>query len=374
MVKRTVKGATTVRWKTKDGDSGADAVYYEMKVMKGGSVIASIPCDSTGKPKKVENVSAYIYRVVGRNKTLISDFYFKVDGLSDTGAVNEVLVSQTSAASSCSFGCNTLATRSYRIRVTEGAQGTGNIVSEIVIPKNLDGVTGSSGYTYRPRGLFASGNNYVYNDEYRDVIIYKFSGVAHVFRVKKKDSTVKVAPTSVSGDSNWEAANELNFVATDFVLARQIHAEEIDGKNLRVENGYFSGDIYSPPTVITDSNLSLYTEQIGTTYYIDTEKSGLNILIECNPTSTFVFSIKRKTKLNGAEINLMSCNKSSKIYGALFEEWSDTTGIVYGSSKILVPMKWYKFRAVVFDKPDTWNPPALMNTEVSGKYLMIAQM
>lgn len=289
-MKRTIRGSYTVRWKAEDGKPGEDAVYYEMKVMKGGSVITSIPCDSTGKPKKVENVSAYIYRVVGRNKTLISDFYFRVDGLSDAGAVSEVLVSQASGASSCSFSCATLATRSYRIRATEGSGGTGNVVAEVVIPKNLDGVAGGSGYTYRPRGVFASGNSYVYNDEYRDVIMKEFSNKVYMFRVRTKGTTATVAPASASGDANWEVANDLGFVATDLFLAayaliKNLGVETIDMKdssgnvlfqakdgnvicktgtfeNITVNKAKITGSLRNPFAYVGDSITSDYNDNV----------------------------------------------------------------------------------------------------------------
>ncbi len=137
---RTIRCAFTVRWKASDGEPGTDAIYYKLKVMKGGSVITSIPCDSAGTPKKVENVSVYIYRVVGRNETLISDFYWHVVGLTSSGSVNETLVSGSSSASSCSFACSTKSSMSYRIRVTEGSGGSGNIIAEVILPKALDGV------------------------------------------------------------------------------------------------------------------------------------------------------------------------------------------------------------------------------------------
>lgn len=249
-MKRTIRGSYTVRWKAEDGKPGEDAVYYKLKVMKGGSVITSIPCDSQGIPKKVENVTVYLYRVVGRSETLCSDYYWYMSGMNK----GTVVYSSQGTGSAFTFAVNRTDVDSFRVRVYEASNMGGNIIAEVVVPKVLDGKegnAGSSGYTYRPRGFFIQGNSYIYNDEYRDVIIHKFSDKAHVFRVRNKGATITVAPTSTSGDSNWEAANELAFVATDFVLARQIHAEEIDGTNLEVIDGKFTGSIATPPVVLT---------------------------------------------------------------------------------------------------------------------------
>ncbi|MFA6728910.1 MAG: hypothetical protein WCS17_11975 [Prevotella sp.] len=100
----------------------------------------------------------------------------------------------------------------------------------------ISGIYGDSGYTYRPRGLYASGNEYVFNTEYRDVICYEFSGKKYAFRVRTQGISVTEAPTASSGDSNWEAANELVFVATDLLLSRKISADEIDVEDLTVKN------------------------------------------------------------------------------------------------------------------------------------------
>lgn len=257
-MKRIIRGSHTVRWKAEDGKPGEDAIYYKLKVMKGGSVITSIPCDSQGVPKKVEAVTVYLYRVVGRSETLCSNYYWYMSGMQN-GAV--VYSSQGGLGSYLTFAVDRTDVDSFRVRVYEASNMGGNIIAEVMIPKVLDGKEGNagrSGYTYRPRGFFKQGNSYIYDDEYRDVVIHKFSGIAHVFRVRNKGATITAAPTSTAGDSNWEAANELSFVATDFVLARQIHANEIDGTNLEVIDGRFTGSIATPPVVLTgDGNVSL---------------------------------------------------------------------------------------------------------------------
>lgn len=125
----------------------------------------------------------------------------------------------------------------------------------------ISGVYGDSGYTYRPRGLYANGNTYVFNTEYRDVIYYEFSGTAYAFRVRTQGLSVTAAPASSSGDSNWEAANELKFIATDLLLSRQIRADEIDVDNLTVKNVEVKDSNGNVTTKINGATGELYSKK-----------------------------------------------------------------------------------------------------------------
>lgn len=81
------------------------------------------------------------------------------------------------------------------------------------------GATGATGAFPRDRGVFASGQTYVWNADYRDKVIYLIGGVYYNFLVKNYGASVTAAPTSVNGDSNWEAMQKFVNIATDTLFA-----------------------------------------------------------------------------------------------------------------------------------------------------------
>lgn len=81
------------------------------------------------------------------------------------------------------------------------------------------GATGATGAFPRDRGVWASGQTYVWNADYRDKVIYLIGGVYYNFLVKNYGASVTAAPTSVNGDSNWEAMQKFVNIATDTLFA-----------------------------------------------------------------------------------------------------------------------------------------------------------
>lgn len=81
------------------------------------------------------------------------------------------------------------------------------------------GATGATGAFPRDRGVFTSGQTYVWNTDYRDKVIYLIGGVYYNFLVKNYGASVTAAPTSANGDSNWEAMQKFVNIATDTLFA-----------------------------------------------------------------------------------------------------------------------------------------------------------
>ena len=81
------------------------------------------------------------------------------------------------------------------------------------------GATGATGAFPRDRGVFTSGQTYVWNADYRDKVIYLIGGVYYNFLVKNYGASVTAAPTSANGDSNWEAMQKFVNIATDTLFA-----------------------------------------------------------------------------------------------------------------------------------------------------------
>ena len=82
--------------------------------------------------------------------------------------------------------------------------------------KGEQGMMGAFPYD---RGVFKNGQSYVWNSVRRDKIIYMFNNVYYNFLVKNYGATVTAAPTSVNGDSNWEAMQKFESIVTDTFFA-----------------------------------------------------------------------------------------------------------------------------------------------------------
>lgn len=88
-------------------------------------------------------------------------------------------------------------------------------------------------------GVFKSGTNYVWNASYRDKIIYKIGGVYYNFLVRNYGASVTAAPTSVNGDSNWEAMQKFVNIATDtFFPQEPIYADSCSHIRARMPMAY----------------------------------------------------------------------------------------------------------------------------------------
>lgn len=123
------------------------------------------------------------------------------------------------------------------------------------------GATGATGASPRDMGVFQSGTSYVWNASYRDKIIYKFNGVYYNFLVRNYGASVTAAPTSVNGDSNWEAMQKFVNIATDtlFATGANICGFMFTYKGMDA-NGIPFGDIKSQKSTNGVPNLILNSE------------------------------------------------------------------------------------------------------------------
>lgn len=110
-----------------------------------------------------------------------------------------------------------------------------NSTTSVTTP-SITGVYGDTGYTYRLRGMYESGNTYIFSLEYRDIILYEIGGAVRAFRVKTAGLSVSVPPTSISGDANWDPANELKFIATELVMAQNAIINFLQGNKLLIKD------------------------------------------------------------------------------------------------------------------------------------------
>ena len=184
------------------------------------SPVSTINFTSTGTPSP----SAFVVTMkqnVGGNVSDTNRFYLaarKYNG-SWLAHVGATLNSQISVPATA--GYTQFAVRAYK-SASDANAWNNNFVAEKGVGVANDGAIGATGATGafpRDRGVFASGQTYVWNADYRDKVIYLIGGVYYNFLVKNYGASVTDAPTSVNGDSNWEAMQKFVNIATDTLFA-----------------------------------------------------------------------------------------------------------------------------------------------------------
>ena len=186
---------------------------------------------------------------------------------------------------------------------SDASSWNANYVAEkgIAVVKDGDtGATGATGAFPYDRGVFKSGQSYVWNAERRDKVIHLIGGVYYNFLVKNYGSTVTVAPTSASGDSNWEAMQKFENVVTNTFFADganiagfmfkllgyindeipygELRSQHVDGNEVPVlymnsQTGYFHSILGEIGAFSIDSK-GLKNLSDSPTAYIQIEKNG----------------------------------------------------------------------------------------------------
>lgn len=184
------------------------------------SPVSVINFTSTGTPSPSAFLVTCKQNVAG-NVSMCSTLYLaarKYNGswLAHVGATQNSQISVPATA-----GYTQFAVRAYK-SASDANAWNDNFVAEKGIGVAKDGAvgeTGATGASPRDMGVFKSGTNYVWNASYRDKIIYKIGGVYYNFLVRNYGASVTDAPTSVNGDSNWEAMQKFVNIATDTLFA-----------------------------------------------------------------------------------------------------------------------------------------------------------
>ena len=181
------------------------------------SPVSTINFTSTGTPSP----SAFVVTMkqnVGGNVSDTNRFYLaarKYNGswLAHVGAIlsNQISVPATA-------GYTQFAVRAYQ-SASDANAWNNNFIAEKGVGVANDGSIGATGAFPRDRGVFTSGQTYVWNADYRDKVIYLIGGVYYNFLVKNYGASVTAAPTSANGDSNWEAMQKFVNIATDTLFA-----------------------------------------------------------------------------------------------------------------------------------------------------------
>lgn len=184
------------------------------------SPVSVINFTSTGTPSPSAFLVTCKQNVAG-NVSTCSTLYLvarKYNG-SWLAHVGATLNSQISVPATA--GYTQFAVRAYK-SASDANAWNDNFLAEKGVGVAKDGAvgeTGATGASPRDMGVFKSGTSYVWNASYRDKIIYKIGGVYYNFLVRNYGASVTAAPTSVNGDSNWEAMQKFVNIATDTLFA-----------------------------------------------------------------------------------------------------------------------------------------------------------
>lgn len=187
------------------------------------SPVSTINFTSTGTPSP----SAFVVTMkqnVGGNVSDTNRFYLVArkykNGYSGSH-VGATLSNQISVPAT--EGYDQFVVRAYKT-ISDANSWNNNYVAEKGVGIAKDGATGDTGATGafpRDRGKYGDDNlgAYVWNEDYRDKIIYAFDGVYHNFLVRNYGASVTSPPKSVVNDPNWQEMSEYKSIATDTLFA-----------------------------------------------------------------------------------------------------------------------------------------------------------
>lgn len=251
------RGQITI-WNYKDGDDAYSVILNHDT--------HAVACDPSGNAlggelgpsgKAVFALSAY------RGATKLTMRYSSAASTAGMCAWKFGTISGCTAAqmsgSNEKFYINTMTADSAYVEIVCSVDGKASITKRVTVVKQKKGDTGDpgkpgddgkQGCMIRPRGTWTAQTQYVYNDQYRDVVIHNNS----VYIVKTTHTS------TVSFDSSkWEPFNEFINVATSVLLANKGYIDVLGAARL----------------FVGDTNKSTGWEM--TNGYIKHTKSGLTL-------------------------------------------------------------------------------------------------
>lgn len=184
------------------------------------SPVSTINFTSTGTPSP----SAFVVTMkqnVGGNVSDTNRYYLAARKYNGNWLAHVAATLSNQISVPATAGYTQFTVRAYQ-SASDANAWNNNFVAEKGVGVANDGAIGATGATGafpRDRGVWASGQTYVWNADYRDKVIYLIGGVYYNFLVKNYGASVTAAPTSVNGDSNWEAMQKFVNIATDTLFA-----------------------------------------------------------------------------------------------------------------------------------------------------------
>lgn len=324
--------------------NGVDSASYWIDIP-----ISAISFNSNGTPSP----SAFLAtckKSVGESVSECSDFFLtarRFNGSSWTSAVSPTKAKDISV--SATAGYKQFTVRAYKTASDANAWNNSYVAEKgvSVVVDGDKGETGPAGAFPYDCGPWASGKSFVWNANRRDRIIHPFDGIYYSFLVKNYGSTVSAAPTSASGDANWEAMNKFTNIATDTLFADGANVAGFMFKNgvMRSQNetngvanmilngktGYFHCNNVDIAGVVNATSGTFKNVTIQSGKIANFSISG-GMLVNNDASADILFrdNASNPTKIAGIGMQMVSSIAGMSVMG-LFKnhaENSDTYGII----------------------------------------------
>lgn len=189
----------------KDGADGADAEDYIIEAS-----VTSLGFTMTGGYSPSSFIVSEYHRK-GSSKVASNKYYMFIYGCK--GEVKDYLTT-TGSVQNYTFNTDPYDDERYDSFIFELRElyyETSDLVSSTTVSVSKEGKDGKDGAMPRYCGLWRDDVAYEYNDEYRDIVIYK----GQVYQVLAHGTITTSLPTSTT---YWEQANKFSFVAMDTAL------------------------------------------------------------------------------------------------------------------------------------------------------------
>lgn len=182
------------------------------------SLVSTINFTSSGYPSP-SSVLVTCMQSVDGNVSKCSEMYLaarKYDGSTWYAHVSATKANSLSVPAN--KGYTQFAVRAYA-SASDANSWNDNYVAELGIGCSFDGSDGRAGSSPYDMGVWKSGTTYYWNESRRDSVIMLFSNVYYKFQVKNFGASVTAAPSSATGDTNWEVVGRHESIATDTLFA-----------------------------------------------------------------------------------------------------------------------------------------------------------
>lgn len=202
-------------WQLVSSD-GEPAVSYWIDIP-----ITAIHFTSTGTPSP-SSFLATCKKSIGDSVYECSDLFLAVRRLKDTTWYSAVSPTKGKSISiAATAGYTQFCVRAYKT-LAEANSWSESFLAEkgvTVVADGAAGAVGPAGSFPYDAGVWTAGQSYVWDSTKRHKVIHPFDGVYYNFLVRNFGAVVTAAPTSATGDSNWEAMNKFVNIATDTLFA-----------------------------------------------------------------------------------------------------------------------------------------------------------
>lgn len=245
-----------------------------------------------------------------------------------------------------------------------------------------EGSPGENGYFPRDRGLFVSGERYYYSkdsstgDIYRDKVVYEIEGTYYNFLVKSRNDNgyITAAPTSATGDSNWEVISQYRALIADTLFGSNAN---IGGFMASAEKLRTSSEVDDKPRFEIDGSQGTQTmrQDGGTVWAVNADgvqsigfEDGERIVLDPNDKSISVFDSDgvQRTNIDGKEYTKSELIVSSGGTFSLSSYASNSSGRSLTSSNALGSVASYSLTSVL-----TFRYAGVAEVNISNFYMSL---